>query len=72
MYEVTLVVLLDKAKIFCFDGEQKFVPQNGSAGIEGDVESRDARVCGWEVIVAWPYCDRWHRLEAVFGCRKCR
>ena len=63
--------MLDETKGFCFDGQQKLGLEDGPCGVAGDIESRDARVGSWEVVVVWwSDSDAGHRLESLFTSRE--
>ena len=49
--EIRPVCQLHKSKGLCLYGSEQSGPQNGLAGVEGDIESGDARVGSWQVLV---------------------
>lgn len=62
---------LNKAEVFRFDSEQKFVFEDGSTRVQRDVKAGNASVGRREVrIVGGADRHRRHRLEAFFRRRE--
>lgn len=56
--QYTTLYTLHKTKILGLNGEQQFLFENLFRGIEWDVKSRNASICGRKMLVIWwSYCD---------------